>query len=370
MMQYLRKSIKPIMLIIVILFVASCFFMYGTGRSGNAASQPTDEGGNPIADRVVAVVDGEDILLSRLELEVAQFIRSMQLESSATSADFPAFRNTVIDQMATLKELDKEIASRNITVSAEETDAAIAEIESQFPTREIYMQQLQMAGITEAELRQSVEENTKRSKVMDDVIGPVSTDETELRNFYDMMKAYAFQKPEGFMMDVAHFATEAAAETARGKLASGENWDEVMSAASSDVLDSSASDRRMFIPSENLIDEAEFMKELSMDVPSHVVSFTSDDHMIVVKRTKEEAGTATFDEVSADIEQMLVNQKRTSLQSKFMQELRARASVEILDEDLFKTLSPDVAEEAVVPDVTVQSGDEAASADLPPASGN
>ena len=341
------------MLFIVIVFVGSCFFMSGgSDRSGSAAQSPESVSGDVVVDHDVAIIDGERISLSRLELEVAQFIRAMGLEASAASADFPAFRTTIIDRMATLKELDKEITNRKITASKEEIDAAIEEIESSFPTREIYLQQLQGAGITEAELRQSVEENVKRAKVMEEVTMTVSTDETERRNYYEMTKEYSFQKPEGFMMDIAHFSTEEAAETARAGLSSGKSWDDVIAAASGDVIDSSNSENRMFIPSAQLINEAEFLKTLSMDIPSKVIAFTSDDHMIAVKRTKEEAGIAAFDEVSSDIEQTLLGQKRMSLQSRFMQELRARANVEILDQELFSTPPSDVSEDVEIsPDV-------------------
>ena len=106
----------------------------------------------------------------------------------------------------------------------------------------------------------------------------------------------------------------------------------------------------MFIPTAQLTDEVEFLNDIPMNVPSRVVSFTSDDHMIVVKRVKEEAGTASFDEVKDDIEQMLLSQKSASLQSQFMQELRARASVEILDEELFRMISHEEPE-----DVTAES---------------
>jgi hypothetical protein len=337
--------------------------MYGTGNRRSVAATVDGASGDIIQDRDVAVVNGERIKLSRLELEVAQFIQAMGLEANATSTDYPAFRNTVIDRMATLKELDKEINLRKIAVTKEEIDDAIIEIESQFPTRELFLQQLQASGLTEAELKTSVEENIRRTKVLEDITGIVSTDETELRNFYDMMKAYAFQKPEGFLMDVAHFSSEEAAESAREDLSSGKSWNDAITAASSDVTDYSTSNNRMFIPTEQLIEDVEFLKDLSMDIPSKTISFTSDDHMIVVKRSKEEAGTAPFDEVSADIEEMLVSQKRTSLQSQFMQELRARADVEILDAELFKTLTPEVSE-----DVAITSEDAATSADVPASS--
>ena len=361
MMHYLRKSAKPIMLVVAIIFIISCLFMYGGGRRRNV--QAVASGGNTdgefFQDYDVAVINGERIQLSRLEFEVVQFIRSMGLETSATVEDLPAFRNTVIDRIATLKELDKEIVSRKIVVTKEEIDDAMREIESQFPTKEIYLQQLQANGITEAELRSSIEDNIKRSMVFEDIMGVVSTDEDELRNFYEMMKLYAFQTPEGFLMDVAHFRTEVAAENARMELESGKEWDDVIEAVSPDVSDHSMSDSRIFIPSAQLTEDVEFLKDISFDIPSRVVSFTSDDHMIVVKRAKEEAGTASFDEVKDDIEQMLLSQKSASLQSQFMQELRARASVEILDEELFRMISHDEPE-----DVTSES-EETSPADAP-----
>ena len=102
-----------------------------------------------------------------------------------------------------------------------------------------------------------------------------------------------------------------------------------------------------------------------MDIPSEVISFTSDDNMIVVKRTREAASTASFDEVSADIEQILVSQKRTSLQSQFMQELRAKSDVKILDEELFK-----VAVSETSGDAAATSADSTVSSDAAATSGD
>ncbi|MDR1132750.1 MAG: SurA N-terminal domain-containing protein [Synergistaceae bacterium] len=365
--RLVKKSVRPILLFIVIVFVVSCFFMYGTGGGRSNAAQ-TQEGEGYLQDYDVVVINGEAVKRSRLDMEVERFIREMGLQGNASSTDYPAFRNTVIDQIAILKELDKEITSRKIAVGKDELDQRIADIKSQFPTAEIYLQQLQAEGFADEEgLRKAVEEEMKRNTLFEEVSGVVSTDEAELRNYYDMIKTYAFSKPEGFLMDVAHFKTPEAAETARGELSSGTNWDDVMAAASDDVTDHSDSANRMFIPENQLGAETESLKALSMDIPSEVISFTSDDNMIVVKRSREAASTASFDEVSADIEQMVLSQKRTSLQSQFMQELRTKADVKILDEELFKMAAPETPQDdAASDDSTLDSTvspDAAASGD-------
>jgi hypothetical protein len=63
--------------------------------------------------------------------------------------------------------------------------------------------------------------------------------------------------------------------------------------------------------------------------------------MIVIKRSKEAAGTMSYDEASADIEQMLIGRKQQSLQSDFLQELKGKASIEILDQSLFNNPEAD-----------------------------
>jgi hypothetical protein len=70
--------------------------------------------------------------------------------------------------------------------------------------------------------------------------------------------------------------------------------------------------------------------------------------------------------VSADIEDMILGQKKQALQGQFMQELRTRASVEFLDEALFKSPEPpisgDVSGDLIVPDEP--EVEETASADI------
>ena len=60
---------------------------------------------------------------------------------------------------------------------------------------------------------------------------------------------------------------------------------------------------------------------------------------------------APFDEVSKDVEGMLLSQERQGLQSQFVDSLRKRAVVEKLDEEFFKPV--------VEPSAEADSGDKA-----------
>jgi hypothetical protein len=355
------------MLVIVVLFVISCFAglgIYGVG-GGNGGTLESSVGEGDL-NRVVAVVNGERVTLSRLDADMFEMIRAMNLDASVTSVDYPSLRMTVIDQMAMLKELDKESKARSISVTKGEIDATVQEVESSFPTRELFMQQMEQVGMDEKQLRINVEESMRRQRVFDDVLSGVSADESEMRDTYERIKEYAFQRPEGFMMDVAHFATNESAEATRKKISGGKEWDSVMDSASSDVQQFSTSNDRMFIPADQLVNEVESVKNLAIDKVSDVIKLSESDFMIVVKRSEEEARIASFDEVSADVEQMIVGQRRQSLQSEFLRDLRNRAVVEILDNSLFTAPSP---EEPVSSDVSDNAAKDA-SADALGASGS
>lgn len=355
MMQFFRKNVRSIMLVVVVLFVASCFAGYGM-YSGRSQSGETPQEGQ--ADYLVAIVAGEKIMRSRMDYEMFQMIQAMGLAQTVSDDDLPAIRSNILDQMAVIAELDKEVNARGIAASKEEIDETIKDIEGTFPTREIFMQELQRANMDEKKLRDEVETQIKRQKVFEQVISPASVDANEVQALYDTMKAYAFQKPEGFDVNLAHFKTEESADSARKDLEAGREWDDVMEAASDDVINFTPYENTVMVPTSGMQGEVEFLKDAPMNEVTKPVMLASEDYMIVVKREKHEASTATFDEVSADITTMLVNQERQKLQSEFLQELRNRAVVEIFDHDIFAKNEPAPAEPIVDLSPDIPGGEE------------
>ena len=160
------------------------------------------------------------------------------------------------------------------------------------------------------------------------------------------MKSYAFQKPEGFKVNIAHFKTEETAEKARSDIENGSSWDSGIDEVSADVIDASPYSSPVLVGLTQLTGEVEFLKNQPMNKISKVIKLNDGDFMIVIKRSKEAAGTAAFDEVSSDVEQMVLGQKRQTLQSEFLRGLRENAEIEILDRSIFSNPEPETAEEA------------------------
>lgn len=363
MMQFFRKNVRSIMLVVVVLFIASCFAGYGmySGSSNSGeASQEMQQ------DYPVAIVAGEKIMRSRMDYEMFQMIQSMGLAQTISEDDFPAIRSNILDQMAVIAELDKEAAARGITVTKDEIDETIKEIESSFPTREIFLQELQRANMDEKKLREEVEIQVRRQKVFEQVVSPASTDEAQMQMFYETMKSYAFQKPEAFDLNLAHFSSEESAEKAVTDIKSGKKWDDVMIEASGDVINYTSYDNTVMVPTSEMRDDVEFLKDAPINEVTKPVMLASEDYMIVLKRAKQEAGTFAFDEVSADIKAMLVNQESQRLQATFLQELRNRAVVEILDASIFaknETVAPTAPTDTPADSVSGDAAETTVSAD-------
>jgi hypothetical protein len=324
--------------------------------------------GDGSSDYVVARIDGDRIMRSQVEQEMGRMIQSMGLEQGVTSEDFPQLRSTVLDQLAIIKGIDKEVKSRKLSASKEEIDETLSGIEKSFPTRELFLQQMQAAGMDERKLRKSIEEQLLRQKVFEEVTAAASTDEQEKRTFYDTMKAYAFQRPEGFKVNIAHFATEESAESARTAITGGKAWDGVMEAASGDVTDFSPYESPILAPLNQLTGPLEFLKDQPMNKVSDVVKLAEGDFLLTIKRSKEASRTATYDEVSGDIEQMVLGQKRQGLQANFMQELRGKADVQILDDTIFS--KPEVSAPTISDDIAVDETVEAEEETAAPLSGD
>ena len=71
-----------------------------------------------------------------------------------------------------------------------------------------------------------------------------------------------------------------------------------------------------------------------------MVRITSDDILLAVKRPKEAERVLPFAEVSGDIEQTLLAQKKRELQGAYFEELKKKAGVKVLDPKLFEVEKP------------------------------
>ena len=225
-------------------------------------------------------------------------------------------------------------------------------IADQFPTREMFLEQIAKSGVTEAQVKDDLRKQLSYNRVMEDAVKDASADIKDIRAFYEQMKDYYFKKPAGFSLNAAQFASAKAAEAFRAKLIAGTPWDKALEGISSaDVKGSTPYAEPSVIPTEQMTGPTEVVKKAVTGKPSAVIKLSDADYLVVLKRGEQKAGVAPFDEVSKDVEGMLLSQERQGLQSQFVDSLRKRAVVEKLDEEFFKPV--------VEPSAEADSGDKA-----------
>jgi parvulin-like peptidyl-prolyl isomerase len=337
MMRYLRNNVKAIMIGVVIVFVVSCFAGYGMyvrGRSGRGAG----------GDYPVAKVNGDKIMRSQIETGLKDLADQFG-NDRITSKDVPLLRKMVLDDIVVGMELTRTAKEEGIEVSKEEVEDYLAAMQARFPTKEAYNEYVQRSGMTEREMKKRIEEMLVQKKLLDKVTANVSVDASESRKFYDAMKNVFFKRPVGYSLNVAAFRGKTVAEQARARLLKGEGWDKVIEALSKDVSNSTPYGKPVFVAQKDLADDLKSVISLKPGAFSPLVKVASDDYIIVLKRSNEPERIMPYDEVSKDIHQVLLNQKRSQVQRQYVQDLLKKAPVEILDKSIFEVPSDDAGAE-------------------------
>lgn len=337
MLKQFRTHMRWIMLAIVVAFLLSTFLMYGDGGSRRKRPEPSEDG--TMQDYVVATISGQNLMRSTLDTIVRNYIQQANVRDVA-STDVPMIYKTALDGFVFQRELEKEVASRNIDVSEDEITKSINALADQFPTREAFYQYIERSGIKMEDLRGDVKHRLATEKTLRICIGDVVVSDDDVEKFYDATKLLFFRQPKGFNFDVAQLKTPEAAE----KLITAFNadpsaWDKILSEdiASSDIINKTTADSPIFA-SEAALSADEKMRPLltvEMNKAAPAVEFASNDFRVFVKREMIGEKVAEFDEVSADIRAMVTEQEQRAAYEKYAQDLINRANVVIVDDTIF-----------------------------------
>jgi parvulin-like peptidyl-prolyl isomerase len=324
LMNTLRTQVKWIMAAIVVIFVLSIFLMYGPGGGRGSGSK----------DYPVAEVDGKKIMRSQIEAGLAQMADQVQ-DRQITSEDLPLLRQNVLDSMVIEAGLKKEVKNRKIQVSDEEVAKVIEQIEGQFPTKEAFLQYMQQSGISEKKMKQDIADRLAQQKVIESLTADVVISDDEVTKFYDSTKDLFFRRPAGYNVNFASFGKKEPAQKAREQLLAGGDWDKVLEAVSQDVKNSTPYAKPTFVSEKDLTGPMKILLDLPLGKLSPLISATSEDVLLVLKRSKSPERVLSLAEVKEEIHKMLKAQKEREIQQKFLLELKDGMQVKILDPSIF-----------------------------------
>lgn len=340
LMRTLRTKTRSIMLIVAIVFVLSTLGIYLMRGSGGGT------GGERQGDKAVATIDGKKVMMSDVEMGVRN-LAQQNSSTELTSENIAGMRKSVLDNMAIYEELKKEAETRGIEVEESEINEAVKRIEDQFPTKEAFQQYMDDNGIRLKDLREEIGLRLAQQKLLDQKTQDVSVTEDEALDFYEQTKDFYFTQPAGYEVTYARFPSMESAESAKGRLLNGENWDGVMKSYEEEILDWVPSEEPAFVAEKEL--ETGDLKQFAALEPGEIggpAQFGEGNVLIFVKLDKVEARTLSYEEISSDVVQIMKSEKIQQNEQEFFAQLRERANVEILNEEYFSVPETPASEDA------------------------
>ena len=334
MMNFLRKHMKGVMLLIVIAFLLSTFLMYeGRGTRRTPGRNPDGS----MSDYEVATINGRSLMRSELERRLRDYLSSYSTRS-AESLDMPAIYQAVLDQAVLESQIAKEVDEKGIRVSDADAEVAMkAYADAYYPTREMFYQALANSGVKVEDYKRSLARQMAADQLVRSAIGEIVISEDRAVEFYDTMKALIYSKPEGYMLHMADFRNSEDAEYLRAKLEGGESWADIVSKdelASHDVINITRTP--VFLPATAFTaGTLGVLASLDVGKVSPVFSVTSSDYAVGVKTEHVDASVSPYAEVSGDIKTMLRNQEERFRLNAYQQTLLKSAQLVVNDKELF-----------------------------------
>ena len=367
MMNFLRKQMKWVMAIIVVAFLLSTFLMYegrGTRRT------PTRNADGTMSDYEVAQINGRSLMRSELETRLRNYLSNYSSRTTA-SLDMAALYQTVLDQAVLDSQLAKEVEEQGIRISDAEADMAMKNYaDTYYPTRETFYQVLAQSGIKVDDYKKTLARQMAVDTLLQNAIGNIEISEDRAVEFYDTMKGLIYSTPEGFMIHMADFNNNAAAETFRTRIVNGESWDVIASnddIPSADVINITRAP--VFLPSSSFTTGTlTALNSVDISEPTPVFEVASEDYAVAIKASHVDESVRPYEEVSADIKTLLTQQEQRKRLSDYEEELKSKANLVINDKDLFARpeVSADETPQFSIDDITLEevSTDEEAKSEI------
>lgn len=293
----------------------------------------------PLKDPV-AVVNGEKISKADLEKNFGEALAASGANPATLTAEqrMQGFRQ-ILDGMIMEKLVNK--ASASLTVDKAEVDVQLAKIKSQFPSEQVFLDEMKKAGLTPEKFTANLTKSIRESKWMQSQVqGKDTVTDDDAKKFYDAnTKEFAnpdlvrashilFRTPEGATPEQQK-AAENKAKAAIVRANKGEDFGKLAGELSEEPGAAQRGGDLGYFPKERMVPEfssAAFAQKVG-SVSATPVKTKFGYHVIKVT-DKKPAGTASFDEAKAQILQFLQAQKRRETMKAVMQELRQAAKIE------------------------------------------
>lgn len=305
-------------------------------ESSKPAAAEADAGKNK-----VAVVNGTVISQAELDSAMARFEKQRNAaEKSNNPEELKELKKRVLQAMIDRELLLQEARKAGIKVEDAELDAQISNMKKRFGSEMKFGQMLEKWQFTEAQYRDNLKNEMITRKYLDQQLGAkTDVSQEEVKAFYDTNRE-AFKTPEEIrashiLVKVEPNSSAEDKNKAREKMVviqervkKGEDFAAVAKEVSDCPSKEQGGDLDFFSKGSMVgpFEDAAFA--LNVGAVSDIVQTEFGYHLIKVTDKRSES-MREFDQVKGPIEQHLKQQRLGQQRNKYMEELRAKAKIEI-----------------------------------------
>ncbi len=331
----LRTQIKWILALFIVIFTLSVGFMYGTGRSGSGENERA-------GDFVVAKVNGEELHISQLQEHLRSFVERRGIRD-LSDKQIPLIYKAVFDEMLANRAVIDEVTRLKISAPAEDVNNQLKAIESQYVTKEAFMQAVRNQGQTMEQVRASVARELAINKMLEDVAGGVVVADDEVNALYDALKGN-LTMPAGIEADYAQLKTKESAEKFVADLKADSDWSKAIEAAGENVVQSSAAGQPERMAAAEMVGKLEPVAALKDGETTAPIELTDENYFVVRRVKAVEQEVRPLSDVQESLKGMILQSKKAEAQQKYIKELTDKMKVEILTPDIFTPPAEESAE--------------------------
>ncbi len=287
------------------------------------------------AGSVVARVNGTGITAAEVQ-DMAQHVAQSAQGADAPSAE--AARENALESLIEMEVLAQQAKAEKITPPAAEVDQQLAEIKAHFPDPAAFQKSLKDNHITEAELRREIGRGLTIAKLIERhviVKLPESAAEEFYRQHPDKFQHPGQVRASHILFRAATGADAAAAKqratAALERLHKGEDFGTLARELSEDPATAPNQGDLGFFPREGVVKPfADAAFSLQPGQVSDLVRTEYGFHIIKVVEIRP-AGITPLDDVRPRLQRYLEDQEREKQQHAFIEELKKKAKIEIIE---------------------------------------
>jgi parvulin-like peptidyl-prolyl isomerase len=280
-------------------------------------------------DVIVAKVNGTTFTQKDLEAEVDRLIPQMTFHRNVPPEKRKNYYGKALDELIN-RELQYQYAkAKDIKIEKEKIDAQLEKFKKRFKSEKEYQAALDKEKSTEEQVRARIEkELLAQAAYTRNVTEPAKMSEPALKEYYEK-NAAKFKQPESAKLRIISTTDEKKAQDILAKIKQGDDFGELAYGLSEDSYRVKSGDVG-YIHKGRMLPEIDAVGfKLKVGEVSDIIKAENNWFIIKVEDKKPQQ-QMTFEETKAKLQKELEAERANELKKKWLDDLRAKAKIEIL----------------------------------------